>query len=137
MKSRRNSQSSSRRVQLPSGKTIDVVYFGEAGHEARPAPRAVPPLEECGGCGSTLVQPVCWEEANADRWQLTLQCPECWWEREGTFAPEAVERLDAALDRGLQVLVRDLKHLMRANMEEELERFAAALAADQIWPMDF
>ncbi len=126
-----------RRVQLPSGKTIEVVYFGDAGRES-PAP--VPteePLETCAACGSGLVQPVSWEEADGDRWALTLQCPECWQERNGVFGPDAVERLDGALDHGLQVLVRDLKQLMRANMEEELDRFAAALAADQIWPMDF
>jgi hypothetical protein len=35
------------------------------------------------------------------------------------------------------VLVRDLKRLTRANMEEEIERFGRALESDGIWPMDF
>ena len=33
--------------------------------------------------------------------------------------------------------MRDLKRLTRANMEEEMERFASALSSDAIWPMDF
>ena len=33
--------------------------------------------------------------------------------------------------------MRDLKRLMHANMEEEVERFIAALDADHILPMDF
>jgi hypothetical protein len=33
--------------------------------------------------------------------------------------------------------VGDLKQLMRANMAEEVDRFAAALAADFILPEDF
>ena len=48
-----------------------------------------------------------------------------------------VERFDEELDRGTEALVRDLKRLMHANMEEEIDRFVSALRDDQILPEDF
>jgi hypothetical protein len=48
-----------------------------------------------------------------------------------------VDRFDEELDRGTEALVRDLKQLTRANMEEECERFIRALSADAILPEDF
>jgi hypothetical protein len=41
------------------------------------------------------------------------------------------------LDRGTEALVRDLKRMMHANMEDEIERFVTALDADHILPDDF
>jgi hypothetical protein len=38
---------------------------------------------------------------------------------------------------GSQELIEDLRALIRANMEDEAERFAAALATDSILPEDF
>jgi hypothetical protein len=48
-----------------------------------------------------------------------------------------VDRFDEELDRGTELLMRDLKRLTRANMEDEIERFVCALESDAIWPMDF
>ena len=48
-----------------------------------------------------------------------------------------VDRFDETLDNGTELLVRDLRRLVQANMEEEAERFAAALDADAILPEDF
>ena len=89
------------------------------------------------GLWMRLVAPVAWEEAGSAHWDVTLHCPNCDWLGSGVFAEEVVERFDEELDRGTEALVRDLQRLMRANMEDEIDRFAAALAADQIWPMDF
>jgi uncharacterized protein (DUF2236 family) len=61
----------------------------------------------------------------------------CEWATVGLFDQETVDRFDEELDRGTEALVRDLKRLTRANMEEESERFSSALASDAIWPMDF
>ena len=54
------------------------------------------------------------------------------------------ERLEPGILKGTplgalstEALVRDLKRLMQANIEEEIERFVAALNADAIQPMDF
>ena len=46
-------------------------------------------------------------------------------------------RYDEELDRGGQELIEDLRSLTRANMEEEADRFATALASDTILPEDF
>ena len=40
-------------------------------------------------------------------------------------------------DRGTEALVRDLRRLAHANMEEEIERFTSALHAGHIQPEDF
>ena len=131
-----------RRVVLPSGKTIEVVYFEDvAGRE----PEAiVPPVEEtvsdlhmCACCTSDLVFPVEWDEAGPQHWEVTLRCPNCEWSGTGIFEQELVERFDEELDRGTEALVRDLKRLMHANMEDEIERFVTALDEDHIVPEDF
>lgn len=125
-----------RRVVLPSGRTIQVVYFEgqRAAHTRLPARRD---LHLCAACGGELVYPVEWEEAGATHWHVTLRCPNCEWWGTGVFEQEAVEAFDEQLDRGTEVLVRDLKRLVKANMEEQVERFLAALHDDHIVPDDF
>jgi len=127
-----------RRVVLPSGKTIEVVYFEQSG-DAYPSPATATTTElhVCGTCSSELVYPVDWEEAGASHWQVTLRCPNCEWVGTGVFEQEVVEAFDEELDRGTETLVRDFKTLIRANMEEQVERFAEALQAGLILPEDF
>ena len=129
-----------RRVVLPSGKTIDVVYFGEA-EAAGPRPTAaqetVADLHVCGRCESNLVHPIEWSEAGSRHWEVTLRCPNCEWSGTGVFEQELVDRFDEELDRGSEALLRDLERLTQANMQEAVERFVAALAADHIVPADF
>ena len=139
-----NSRHAVRRVVLPSGKTIEIVYFSDAPETtaaagttpAGPQPRA-DQLHVCPACESTLVHPTDWEQVGDAEWELNLRCPNCEWTGFGVFSQEAVERLDIELDNGTQVLVRDLRQLMHANMEAEVERFSAALQGGHIWPMDF
>lgn len=134
-----------RRVVLPSGKTIEVVYFDEqpaAALSALPgvesvAETIVDDLHVCVDCASSLVYPVEWEEAGDTHWEVTLRCPNCEWTGSGTFEQEIVERFDDELDRGTEALVRDLKRLMHANMEDEIERFVTALNGGHIVPDDF
>ena len=128
-----------KRVVLPSGKTIEIVYFADAAERADQAPprTRTTDLHVCPECSSGLVYPRAWEEAGDQAWELRLRCPNCEWQGEGVFSQNVVEHLDEQLDHGTQVLVRDLKQLMHANMEEEVERFIAALNADHILPMDF
>ena len=85
-------------------------------------------LHVCRGCGSDLVYPLEWDEAGTTHWEVTLRCPNCEWTGTGIFDQDAVERFDEELDGGTEALVRDLKRLMRANMEDEVERFSTALA---------
>jgi hypothetical protein len=132
-----------RRVVLPSGKIIEVVYFEEqrAAHTklpgAAPEHGTVDDLHLCGSCEADLVYPVEWEEYGATHWSVTLRCPNCEWTGTGVFEQNVVERFDEELDRGTEALVRDLKRLMHANMEEEIDRFISALQEDQILPEDF
>ena len=81
--------------------------------------------------------PVEWEEASATHWEVQLRCPNCEWMTVGLYDQDTVDRFDEELDHGTEALVRDLKRLTRANMEEEVERFSSALSSDAIWPMDF
>jgi hypothetical protein len=50
---------------------------------------------------------------------------------------QAVEAFEEELDRGVDAVTREYKHLMRANMADEIERFVRALTADAILPEDF
>jgi hypothetical protein len=129
-----------KRVTLPSGKTIEVVYFAEEPRPeapTHPAAETVQDLHVCVECDSELVYPVQWEEAGPENWSVLLHCPNCDVFREGVFTQENVELFDEELDRGADALARDYKRLMRANMADEIERFAGALEAGAILPEDF
>ena len=91
----------------------------------------------CMECSSGLVYPVQWEESGSENWSVLLHCPNCDVYREGIFSQDTVEVFDEELDRGADALARDYKRLMRANMAEEIERFAGALTAGAILPEDF
>lgn len=121
-----------RRIVLPSGRSIEVVRFRATGERA--SPRA---LHLCPACGSDLVQPVSWCEGSQRRWELELQCPNCWWQERGLYERERVEALEDQLDFGLAEILGDLQRLTRANMADEIDRFACALRAGMILPEDF
>ena len=140
-----------KRIVLPSGKTIEVVYFpGSERLDGMPAEPAEPvePVEQsegvpahdlhvCRSCESDLVYPVEWEEAGPEHWQVDLRCPNCEWTCQGTFDQETVEEFDEELDRGTEVLTDDYRRLVSANMADDVERFCAALDVDAILPEDF
>jgi hypothetical protein len=125
-----------RRVTLPSGRSIEVVYF-EPLSEAAAEPRRLGDLHVCPQCDRDLVYPVDWEEASLTHWEVVLRCPNCEWTEVGQFDQATVDRFDEALDLGTEALVRDLRRLVQANMEDEADRFAAALEANAILPEDF
>jgi hypothetical protein len=146
-----------KRVILPSGKAIEVVYFDRTGGEGLPAAEAaeaepafgnveaqVAPdageLEElhvCKGCDSDLVYPIEWEEAGPESWTVSRRCPNCEWTDTGVFKQETVDLFDEVLDVGTEALTKDLRRLMRANMADEIDLFVKALDADAILPEDF
>jgi hypothetical protein len=129
-----------RRVVLPSGRAIEVVYFeNQPAHAPDPGGSAGLQLELhiCPECDRKLVYPVEWEESSPTHWEVQLRCPNCEWTTVGNYDQATVDRFDEQLDMGTEALVRDLKRLTRANMEDEIERFTSALASDAIWPMDF
>ena len=134
-----------KRVVLPSGKTIEVVYFdGEAtvaeqpvAHAPEAPSRVQHELHICRECSSDLVYPIEWEEAGVEYWRVALRCPNCEWTVTGVFHQDLVDTFDEVLDEGTEQLVCDLKQLMHANMSEEIERFVAALDAEALLPEDF
>jgi hypothetical protein len=129
-----------RRVTLPSGRSIEVVYFEPLAPEAAAAaaqPTRLPELHICPECDRDLVYPVDWEEASVTHWEVVLRCPNCEWSEVGTYDQATVDRFDERLDSGTEIMVRDLRRLLQANMEDEADRFAAALAANAILPEDF
>ena len=123
-----------RRVVLPSGRAIEVVYFENLADAAATEPRALEhntgELHVCPECDRGLVYPVEW-------WEVLLRCPNCEWNELGVFDQDTVDRFDDELDRGTEALMRDLQRLTQANMEDEIERFVSALGADAILPEDF
>ena len=99
--------------------------------------RSAEGMHSCPTCFSTLVQPVNWHEQGDGGWNVELRCPECEWWGRNTYSQSEVDTYDEELDRGGQELIEDLRSLTRANMEEETNRFAMALASDSILPEDF
>jgi hypothetical protein len=130
-----------KRMVLPSGRTIEVVYFGQpeseqpaAGH---PAAEPAQHLHVCIDCSCEFVYPVQWEEAGPENWTVLVHCPNCEVYREGVFTQETVEAFDEELDRGAEALEAGYRRLVQANMTDEAKRFAGALAAGAILPEDF
>lgn len=120
-----------RRIVLPSGRSIEVVRLDDQ------TERSQHPLHVCPACDSELVQPRAWAETEDERWELTLECPNCWWSVEGVFDQRHVHELEERLDEGLSAMLSDLKGLAHTNMAEQIDRFTEALWADQIMPEDF
>jgi hypothetical protein len=142
MAPRPHQRRSSRIVQLPTGKTVEVHYFSSDGPAVRrpsgaPAPAPAVDLVRCPACASDVVYPTAWHEAGNRAFELTLRCPNCEWTDVETHDWDTVQRFEDRLDRGERALVADLRAIARANVQEDFDRFIAALNAGHVWPMDF
>ena len=126
-----------KRVVLPSGRAIEVVYFDGTQSTAPTSSTDVQELHVCPECERDLVYPVEWEQASSTHWEVLLRCPNCEWSDLVIFDQETVDRFDLELDRGTERLIRDLTRLVQANMEDDVARFSKALRSGAIWPMDF
>jgi Zn finger protein HypA/HybF involved in hydrogenase expression len=132
-----------KRIVLPSGKTIEVVYFDQVDRDREAEQLQTQPQREdrdlhvCPDCESDLVYPITWEEADERHWSVSMRCPNCEHSEQGVFSQDECDRFDDHLEAGTDALTRDFKRLMAANMAEEIDRFVAALDADAIHPMDF
>ncbi len=127
----------------PTPASTPAAAVGAPAAAATPAvqlpqpPRPGEDLHVCRRCYSELVYPVDWAEAGPVHWEVSLRCPECWGEETGVFPQSVVERFDIELDRGAEILLRDLQHLAHANMADYIERFTKALRGDHLLPADF
>ncbi len=129
-----------KRVVLPSGKTIEVVYFKDVADQDSSFRTLAEPdqaLHVCTACSSELVYPTGWEEAGRDRWRVQLRCPDCEDRREGIFSQSTVEAFDQELDAGTEVITAGYHALCRDNMAVEVDLFMAALGSGAILPEDF
>jgi hypothetical protein len=135
-----------KRIVLPSGKTVEIVYYqADGGEPIITEAREVEPeaelrvrrLELCGGCRGERVHPVDWIEVEDMRWQLSLRCPDCEWRQTETFDQFEVERYDDVLNDATDRLIQELDRVTRENMAEAIERFRHALDNDGITPFDF
>ena len=121
-----------RRIVLPSGSSIEVVRFHDNDEAAPPRPPCLPAMSLRAGPAQSA------GPRRADnRWELTIECPNCWWYEEGQYDREQVDRLEENLDDGLADMLGDLQRLTQANMAEEIDRFISALHEDLILPEDF
>ena len=145
-----------KKIALPGGKVIEIVYFSEPNGDAVAAPgveveieEADPGLDEfshdqvaldlhvCPSCESDLVYPVSWEERAGDSWRIERRCPNCEWRHSGEFSQDEVELFDDALNDGTEDLLVNLRNFARANMEADVERLIEAIRLGRIEPMDF
>ena len=131
-----------RRVTLPSGRSIEVVYFEPLAAEAAGAaampqrrrrrserlPRVRPRPGLPGGLGGGLRDAL---GGRAPLPELRVVA------RSASSTRSTVDKFDEQLDLGTEALVKDLRRLVQANMEAEADRFAAALDANAILPEDF
>lgn len=137
-----------KRIALPGGRVIEIVYFDEGPDAAASAADAPPDgaggdvargveLHVCPACDSDLVYPVAWEERAGDRWRIERRCPNCEWRHVGEFDQEDVEEFDDVLNEGTESLLTGLRNFARANMAADVERMIRAIEDDHILPMDF
>jgi hypothetical protein len=128
-----------KKITLPSGKVVEIVYL-EPG--AAPSGDAEPEvhvrrIELCPSCAGSRVHPVDWREVDESRWELRVRCPDCRWRATGVFEQFEVERYDEVLASETDRLIAELDRVTRENMADQLERFRNALEQDAILPMDF
>jgi hypothetical protein len=138
-----------KKIILPSGKAVEIVYFHAEAEQETPGEPAqataeagqpsTPPasLECCPSCASGLVYPVDWREVDEQRWELELRCPNCEWSARSTHSQAEVEAYDEVLNQGTDVLIEALETVTRENMEADIERFVQALESGLIQPLDF
>jgi hypothetical protein len=149
----------SRKITLPGGREIEVVYLGEVPAEAvgtggwaevpdaevgemlgaafTAFDRLSSELWMCEGCGSDLVRPLAIEAIDDGIWYVERECPECGTRDVGGFTREEVEEYRDALEDGQDELVTALGQLARMNMEDDVARMVEAINDGLIQPMDF
>ena len=129
-----------KRIILPSGKAVEIVYLQSAPGATRLARRDArsPRRSSCvpSATASSSTR-LAWHELSPGRWEIERRCPECEWERPGVHGEADVQRYDALLNEGTDALIEHVEQLAHDNMAAEIERFVAALRDDHITPFDF
>ena len=91
----------------------------------------------CAVCGSSVVNPVDWDESDEGRWWVLLRCGECAWSREVIITDDEAQQLERDLEPGFREIARVMARLDRERMARDAESFITALHQDLIGPADF
>jgi hypothetical protein len=101
-------------------------------------------LRTCQDCGCSLCFESAAEPLTHTMWLVVVQCPNCWSAWRRTVDDAVLELFERALDGDTLIIETAIEQLAYENERWEAEqaaaeaaRFAAALAADAIQPMDF
>lgn len=148
----------SKKITLPGGREIEIVYLGDVRPETVELARggtAANELDEmlqaalaaldqeraelwrCGSCGGDMVRPLTVEPGDDGMLRVERMCPECEWHDDGTFAHDQVESYHDALEEGAEEILTALRTMARLNMEDDVARIITAIRGDLIQPMDF
>jgi len=94
---------------------------------------------DCRLCFESAAEPI-----TPESWLVVVQCPNCWHSWSTTVGDVVLELFEHALDDDTRVIEDALDALAHENayteaqeLAAEVARFAAALDADAIVPMDF
>ena len=127
-----------KRVVLPSGKTIDVVYFDPESARSRALrSRSATSSTSAATASRSSSTPPSGRRPARTTGGSRSAAPTASGSVSGVFPQDMVDRFDERLDDGTEQLVTDLRQLMRANMSEEIDRFVEALNAGALLPEDF
>ena len=101
-------------------------------------------LRICPKCDCRLCFESAAEPLTPDSWLVVVQCPNCWHAWRATVNDLVLELFEHALDEDTRVIEDTLDAMASANaraeaeqLADEVARFAAALEANAIVPMDF
>jgi hypothetical protein len=101
-------------------------------------------LRICPNCDCRLCFESAAEPITPESWLVVVQCPNCWDSWSATVGDVVLELFEHALDEDTRVIEETLDALAYENarteaqeLAAEVARFAAALRADAIVPMDF
>jgi hypothetical protein len=132
------------RVILAKGQIIDLVCFDEDEAADDVIEEIMTELQKkklelqtCPLCKSDLVYPVERSQVNDAEWKVLMLCPNCLCKREMVVDRETVRELLKNARVGRESLMKELDCMQKKNMEEEAEKFIAALSKDHILPIDF
>ena len=83
------------------------------------------------------MEPLSWAQIAPDHWWFALRCPECLERRDVVADRPDVERFERHTEEARGRLHDEAQRWVHSQMEDWATRFAAALQAEAVLPMDF
>ena len=120
-------QTAKRRGRTALERRARAQHLRDAAGDAQPADGVTTSTSARPATRSWSIRPTGRRRATGTG-SVALRCPECEWNGGGSYSQDIVDRFDEALERGTESVLEDLDLLARANMEDQIDRFVAALA---------